>query len=155
MKLWPSVWSHCLCSDFTASMIHVLPGYERVNCFNVIWLWCILDVQGPMNSWPDKLSGALPCLQIVCVCVQLGIERERGQPQGYMPLKTTLHKFRLIIYNNDSPVCWLLVYSSVINMPGSWYSYCKTSCEWEWGRMIRGHMEITITCSSVSIPDLQ
>lgn len=38
----------------------------------------------------------------MCVCSG-GIERANGQPQGYMLLKTRLHKFRLIIHNNNPP----------------------------------------------------
>lgn len=149
--------SNTLCCDFTVK-IHLQTGCERVNSLNVKSLWCISDVQGPVNSCTDKLTGALPCLQMcmhVCMRVCKWELRESGQPQGYMPLKIRLHKFRLIIHNNDSPVCWLLVYPTFINMLSSWCSFCKMSYEWEWGRIIKGHMEMIITCWSGSIPDPQ
>lgn len=71
--------------------IQALPGWERVNSQNAITLWCMLDVQGPVNSYPDKLLGALPSPKIVCICICMsgcdwGSKRS-GHLQGYMPLR--------------------------------------------------------------------
>lgn len=69
-------WRYCsntLWCDVPLDKIRALSACETVNSHNAITLWCILDVQGPVNSCPDKLLGSLPSLQIVCICtVYLG-----------------------------------------------------------------------------------
>lgn len=79
-------------TDLSASdKIQALPCCERVNSLTAITLRCMLDVQGPVNSYPDKLLGALPWPQIVCICICMsGCDwgsKGSGQLQGYMPLR--------------------------------------------------------------------
>lgn len=61
-------WHYCsntLWCDFPMDKIRALSACERVNAHNAITLWCILDVQGPVNSCPDKLLGSLPSANCV------------------------------------------------------------------------------------------
>lgn len=59
-----------------------LNGLEGVNHLQVISLCFISDVQGPVNSCPDKPLSAVPSLQAVCTPRGAEGRRECGQFEG-------------------------------------------------------------------------
>lgn len=57
--------------------------FGRVNPLKVISLRFISDVQGPMNSCPDKPPSVLPSLQTACMLQGAEGWRGHGQIQGH------------------------------------------------------------------------